>query len=55
MDGHPAEFESEDYYKKDKRKKNFLEIKEGVEMPINWKKARDDCKRKLRMMKNIGI
>lgn len=50
MDNHPADFESEDIYKKDKRRKNYVEIKEGVEMPINWKKVRDDCKRKPRIM-----
>lgn len=43
MDGHPSAFENEDIYKKHKTRKNYIQFTEAVEMPINWKKVRDDC------------
>ncbi|KRX04860.1 hypothetical protein PPERSA_06494 [Pseudocohnilembus persalinus] len=54
-DGHQAYFENEDFYGRDERRKNLVDIQEGTEMPVNWKKVRDDCKRKQKYWKNIGV
>lgn len=54
MDGNPALFKSEKLHERDSSRRR-IDIQEGIEMPINWKKIRDQNLRKIRLMKNIGI
>lgn len=54
MDENPAVFQSQKTHEREQAKKK-IDISEGIEMPINWKKIRDENLRKVRLMKNIGI